>query len=384
MSNESVALRLIELIYDAAAEPRLWPAFLEALSDALGATATNLVSHGANSSDGAVIAAVRLDPDAARAYGDYYGGLDPWARAARTSGVMAAGSVHIGDALVPHGTVEKTEFYQDFGRHFGTARILVAGLHVDGPMVSSLSINRPENAPFFTERDRQLVLVLMPHLQRALAIDRRIAGLEQANAGLRESLSLLPFAAIVLAPDGRVMFTNEAATTVLAARDGLTVSARGLTASLARETRLIADLVREAGRPEHGVTRPAGSVLKISRPSGRTSFTLTIMRLRGHELIRPTAAGCAVGVFIDDPEQPCDVNEDVLRAIYDLTPTEAIVAADIAAGLTTRESATRRGVHPSTVQWHLKHVLAKTQSHTQAALVRLLARGPGALVPPKR
>jgi hypothetical protein len=40
MSGESVVLDLIGSVYDAAANPELWPIFLEKLADAIGSTST--------------------------------------------------------------------------------------------------------------------------------------------------------------------------------------------------------------------------------------------------------------------------------------------------------------------------------------------------------
>ncbi len=380
MPPDSLALHLIEQIYDAALEPALWPAFLEALSDALGATATSLVCHGVHSSDGAVMATVRLDPDCGRAYDEHYGAMDPWAGAARTRGVMSPVSLHVGDELVSHTELKKTEYYGDFARHFDVVRLLVAGLQVDGPLISSLSIIRPERAASFDVENRSLVAILLPHLRRALKLDRHIAGLALEKDGAEESLDRLPFAVVVLDSAGRVVFANQPAAAILARDDGLRVTARGITAAAAHETRALADLVRDAAHPHIEMARLPGGVMKVSRPSGREPFTLTVMRLHGHEQTRPGRTGCTVSLFIDDPDTSFEPSGDMLRAVYDLTRAEAAVACDVAAGLTPAEIARRQGVQPSTVRWHLKHVLAKTQARRQSDLVRLLARGPAALV----
>ena len=91
----------------------------------------------------------------------------------------------------------------------------------------------------------------------------------------------------------------------------------------------------------------------------------------------------------DDQDSWKDFFDTYWRLIYSvaiksgLTPTEAAIAADVAAGLTLLESARQRGVRESTVRWHLKHVLAKTNVRSQTQLVRMLVRGPAALLPSK-
>ena len=62
----------------------------------------------------------------------------------------------------------------------------------------------------------------------------------------------------------------------------------------------------------------------------------------------------------------------LLEALFDLTPTEARVAALVAGGSTVKEAATRLSVKADTVRVHLKAVYSKTGAHRQADLARLL------------
>jgi DNA-binding CsgD family transcriptional regulator len=64
----------------------------------------------------------------------------------------------------------------------------------------------------------------------------------------------------------------------------------------------------------------------------------------------------------------------VLQALFDLTATEADLAARIAAGQTTDEIAAREGKSVSTVRNQLKSALEKTGCRRQADLAGLLAR----------
>jgi len=63
-----------------------------------------------------------------------------------------------------------------------------------------------------------------------------------------------------------------------------------------------------------------------------------------------------------------------------LTPAEARLAADLADGLTLEESAERSSTQVATARTHLKRIFAKTRTRRQSELVRLLLRGPSAVV----
>jgi DNA-binding CsgD family transcriptional regulator len=75
-----------------------------------------------------------------------------------------------------------------------------------------------------------------------------------------------------------------------------------------------------------------------------------------------------------DPERGRTPPYDMLVDIFGLTPAEARVAADIAAGRKLAEIAAKRQVKISTVQTHSKAVFSKTGTRGQAELVALLTR----------
>lgn len=62
-----------------------------------------------------------------------------------------------------------------------------------------------------------------------------------------------------------------------------------------------------------------------------------------------------------------------LKEAYHLTPTEARLAVHIGAGGAVADYAALHGVADGTVRTHLKAVFAKTGTHRQSDLVRLVA-----------
>jgi DNA-binding CsgD family transcriptional regulator len=63
--------------------------------------------------------------------------------------------------------------------------------------------------------------------------------------------------------------------------------------------------------------------------------------------------------------------EGCLR-FYGMTPTETRLAAMIISGLPLLQAARELNVSRNTARTHMKRIYAKTETHSQAALVRLL------------
>ena len=96
---------------------------------------------------------------------------------------------------------------------------------------------------------------------------------------------------------------------------------------------------------------------------------------------RPRSFGADIGrasvvVQITDPLTRATPDPAILADAFDLTPSEALLAADLLCGLSVGEAATKRGRSVATVRTHLASLLAKTGTARQSDLVRLLSRLP--------
>jgi DNA-binding CsgD family transcriptional regulator len=80
----------------------------------------------------------------------------------------------------------------------------------------------------------------------------------------------------------------------------------------------------------------------------------------------------AVAVFIRDPSDSPQASRNLLRSLFQLTPTETEVAMLVMDGQTLDETALALGVSRNTVRAHLRGVFAKTGATRQAQLVKTL------------
>lgn len=79
-----------------------------------------------------------------------------------------------------------------------------------------------------------------------------------------------------------------------------------------------------------------------------------------------------LAVIMIDPDLSPKPNCDILRDLFDLTPTECAIAERLAAGKSATEIAPELNISLHTARSHIKHLLQKTGTKRQPKLVRLL------------
>lgn len=87
-------------------------------------------------------------------------------------------------------------------------------------------------------------------------------------------------------------------------------------------------------------------------------------------------------LIVADPRNAVTPKASLLRLMFDLTPGESMLAAELAAGHSLRNAAARRGVAYSTARVYLRQIFAKTGCHRQAELATLLTSTLIAAQPP--
>lgn len=372
MSSYEDVLDLVDRIYVAAEDPAAWPAALEPIAEATG-SAVSIVYRNMEAREGGVDVAVRVTPDAAAAYHNYYHRLDPWGNSDRANARVRTGAVVDGDELIERSELYATEYYNDFARPNQLTRILAGTITRHGPFASVISLIRGDaDEPHGTE-ERRLLTALMPHLARALEIHRRLVPLSVLDAAAVDTLDSLSSAVILLDEQGRTIFVNRAAECLLAMHDGLFVEHGCLSAALPVERDALRALVLQAARKRAGELRHTGGALSISRASMRRPYSVLVAPLGSrHRCLDGLSA--AVAVFVADPDDRTQSEITTLTRLFRLTPAEARLAAGLATGAPMADIAGTLGIGRETARSHLRSIFAKTGTTRQAELVRVIAR----------
>ncbi len=364
--TREVPRRLIETAYDSAVSPERWRDFLEHLAPLLGASTLHFVARFPNEGEPAVAWSTGAKPDFESAYAERFVAIDPWLQ---RPDLMTAGSAASGDQLLPAADFQRGEFYRSWMQPQDLLHPIVVLLHkAEGRTVSALSGFRHKSGEPFGAAERELLETLAPHLQRALAIHRSLRSTELVRDAALETLDRMSEGWILLGRGSSVLASNRAARQLLERGGALRVEAGRLVAGAdvpgERLHQLLARATGAAGEV-------SGGAIELPGPDG-TPLRAVTSPLRGGG----SGAGAPLAVlYVGAPDNGGEQSLEQLRDAYGLTHAEGRVALRLADGQRLSDIAGDLGISINTVRGHLKQVFAKTGTHRQAELVRLVLNG---------
>ncbi|MBR0871472.1 helix-turn-helix transcriptional regulator [Bradyrhizobium tropiciagri] len=365
MTNELHA-HLIELAYEAAVVPELWPNVLHQVSNI--ASARGIVLLTAAPQDMRWIASPDMHEDTvAYVEGRWHerNGRLPRLLAANHAGFLRDIDVFASPEEVQQ-DLQIREFFRPRGLGWGAG----TAIPVPSGEVLIYSVEREyHRGPIEKEAIEQLD-ALRPHLARAALLSARL-GMERARAAT-ESLAMLGLPAAVLRRGGRLMTANTLFDRLVP--DVMQDRTDRLTLASAAADPLFAQAL--AALDQGFITVEVRSV-PIAAQDDRPPLIVHLVPIHGaaQDLFDRAAA-----IVMVTPVVPSEVpTAEVLQGLFDLTPAEARVARGIGEGRTIETIAGAFGISRETVRNQLKAVLAKTGLKRQVELAGLLA---GAKVPP--
>lgn len=358
---------LVGDIYDAALDPSLWEQALKRVCSAAGANAAGLMVLDRRRGCRQSLTSADLDPEQIRKYNDHYERFDPFPLVLKRTPV---GAILTGRAVTTE-RQRRGEFFSDWAHpnEIGDGVFVNLLDSIDG--VCALAVGHPwRSEPFATPQVLQLVRLLAPHLQRAMQAQLRFGQLGLVRDGALDLVEHWRHGCVLVSFAGQILYANQAANDIAAARDGLSLGTRGLRAAHASDDAALQRLIRQACIADGHEPR-SSSRIAISRGSGCKPYTVQAIPLRlshARFLNGPAAAL----VLVVDPERAAHLPPEDLQKLYDLTPAEAEVAIRVLRGHGLQYVADELRVTLSTVRVHLQRVFEKTGTHRQAELVRLL------------
>ena len=247
---------------------------------------------------------------------------------------------------------------------------LAVPLSLDRTAVGSVAFGRHEAKGEIGDVEVEAARLLLPHLQRAVAIGRILEFRSLMNVTVASALDALTAGVILVAVDLGIVHANAAAQQMLARGDPMRaehgrmrVRPSPIEAALAEAVRLAADEPASLGRRALGLPLAANG----------TPSVIHILPLRIGSMLPGVAPRAVAAIFVAASESPVSVPLDALAALYDLTSAEAKVFNAIAAGHTRAEAARLLDIGEETVKTHLSHIFLKTGTRRQADLVALRA-----------
>jgi len=366
--TETDLLRLALTAYEAAAEPELWPRFLESYNDAVSSDIALLQVHDFDANKSTLVSSFGMTLPFSQSYNEYYSKRNVWRERGRA--LYAEGAVNLDQEQCPRSVLERSEFYNDYILHLRVAHSMggvIARRRNRFPTLTSLRNHRKGE---FGEDARRITKFLLPHLTRAWTVFER---LELLAAG-ESVLENMPIGIAFLGAGGDVLYANNSAENIFRSADGLS-SLKGVPRAWGRKADA---LLRKSMDHASSLDKPMGPhALAIPRPSGRRAYQVVVAPLRTRYRQFASTHAPVVVVFITDPELPAPAKRDLLIQLYGLTPKEAQLTAKLSEGKSVEQSAGEMRITYETARTHLRRIFSKTGTSRQGELLLLLARLPG-------
>lgn len=289
---------------------------------------------------------------------------DPWTETSIAVGRFGRAAAL--DAVMHPKEFRETPIYNDLFRVHGddTGRCLgvVPKLGREGLM---MAVHRAAGDAAFTVREERRLDEVYGHVDRVMAIRRRLASERDKSARLKDIVDRTGDAILRLDRSLRITAISAAAERLLDARDGLMLRDGRLIVPGAIKAELDKIVVAIIDRAP--LTR---SALLCPRPSGRRPYRLVSLPA-GFE------GGSGALLKIDDPDRTLSPDwRRKLRDAYRLSAMEADLAERLYAEHSLDEIAAQRGVTRETIRTQLKSLRHKTGVDRQSSLLKLLATFP--------
>lgn len=243
------------------------------------------------------------------------------------------------------------------------------------------SVNRGSSGAPYDRRQLSGLESLVPHLRRASEASYRLAQAHANHIAWETALDALKHGVILLNRRGHVVFANQQARRLDAARDGLSLHDDGVSAPHAADA--LARAIHLATAGDGDGARP-GAHVALPRRAAPCPLSASVIPLPADPSWHFPGVPIVL-LLVVDPAQPAGADADTLMALFGLTAREAVLTVLLATGRRLDDAAAQLGIGHETARTHVARALDKTGTARQADLVRvaLAAAPPIAASPPR-
>ena len=283
---------------------------------------------------------------------------------------LEPGRVVTFDDIVDREQFVSSEFYRRYLRPFGLLYGMKMCFQEPGGLKAWLMFSRGESTGNFEPAIKQQCIALLPHLELALEIYSRLKLGETKQMIYSTSMSQLVIGTIILDGKGDIIDLNQAATRMIAGHEILRIRDDKLVSTVARVNRELTDKLAEvlqAGRLHERVF--CSRTMAIETAKGHIG--VLIKSIPRSDWYEGSSAPHAI-VYLRDPTAAPVTSEALMGELFSLSPAEARIAIQLAAGRTIAGAAEFLGLNESTVRTQTKRIFSKTGVGRQGELIILI------------
>jgi DNA-binding CsgD family transcriptional regulator len=267
--------------------------------------------------------------------------------------------------------LEDNDYYQHFLKPLGNYFLIGVDVRSESGFTMRFRISRREDKEDFDQEDKEILNLLVPHLQQLVRHVGEYDNLQSEQGVYSGAVELLAVGAAMVKANGQIARSNRIANEILSEGDGVALvdgKIKIADENVAKQfTRILESLdlnEREPGPP---------AVLRVQRPSGKVDLGL-VVRPVVHRTQVHGSDNVVAAVLLSDPDRGGAVSMKALKELFDLTNMEAALTCELAEGLSVSEAAERLNIAVNTARSHLRAIFEKTDTGRQAQLIRLVLK----------
>ena len=345
-------LDLVGLLYDAAAVHERWRYFLEAGARYFGAFGANFVRYDP------------IHPEYALGFLTGYGNetieqqsgaVQLFVNLRHCDPRLSYGFDHPNKPfhcrqVVSSDILHTSRSYLEVLRPFGVEYSLLVMFRERPDGFTGLAFMRGPQDEVFGQSEVDEMGELVPHLQRALSIQDRLATMDQRTEASYRVLDGLPTGIVILRSGGKVEYVNKVAMGIVSAKDGIDMAGGLLHLFRNNDEQAFLEALRRV------VITGEHQALCIDRPSGQSPFRGLLSQLSPSVDVRlpNLLAEQRVVLYLSDPDKALETSVDLLQRMFGLTAAEARLTERLVAGCSLSRASAEIGIQLSTARGYLK------------------------------
>lgn len=359
-------LDLIGAIYDGAVDPALWPPVLQRIAKLVGGSFTAISLHDTTKHSVTLKSHWNVDPAFEQSMTDHFA-INPLVPSIYFYDVDEP---YTGMGVLGKEAYESSQWYRNAVAPHSMGDALMTLLAKRGGRFGALSLFRESRAGPFTTDNVDTLRLLAPHVRRSAMIADLLEARSLEGATLSTALDLVHAGVVLTDASGMLVHANSAARQLLEGAV-LLYSAGQLSA---RDPQSAIELRKAIASAASGTTADiprAGISVVAKAPDGRdlAIWVLPLDRGLRHELGVSFAA--SVAVFIRELGDTSLFPAEIFIRRYGITPAECRLLVFLTQGMTLADAAGALGISMATARTHVARLLAKTDTQSQADLMRL-------------
>jgi DNA-binding CsgD family transcriptional regulator len=368
VSEGETLTHLVGEIYDTALDPERWTDALAKIAAFTGGQAGALHSKKPSRRSVDVHYQHGLDRDGMEDYAKTYSEYDPLTLVP----LFDVDQVVSVPDIVDFDEFRQGRFYREWARPEGWADAASAALQKSATDCTVLTIVRDERSGLVDDTMRRRMAAVVPHVRRALLIGKAMDLKKMEAASLADTLDGLVSGMILVDANSRIVHTNISGNVILKQGDFLRATGGRLVAADGKINGALQDIFARADHGDAALDTGGVALPLIARDGER--YVAHVLPLKSGARRRAGAEyRAAAAVFICKATIENLSPPEIIRKLYDLTPTELRVLLAIVDVGGVPEVAASLGVAVTTIKTHLGRLFEKTGVGRQADLVKLVA-----------